>query len=118
MSSPSPSPSPRRPPPFDLAGSVAIVTGAGSRLPGEIGNGRATAVLLARQGARVTLVDREESWAVETKSLIDAEGGVSEVVSADVTDEEQCRRVVERTVELWGRVDILVNVGERSYAQL
>ena len=62
-----------------LKGKVAIVTGAGSRAEG-IGNGRATAVILARHGAQVTLVDNVAQWADETKRLIDARSGVSQVV--------------------------------------
>src|SRR4029453_19247992 len=63
-------------------GKVATITGAGSRAEG-IGNGRATAIILARHGARVTLVDNVAQWADETKRLIDAEGGVSQIVEAD-----------------------------------
>ncbi|KAJ5247244.1 hypothetical protein N7468_002227 [Penicillium chermesinum] len=98
---------------FDFTGQVAIVTGAGSRMPGpagEIGNGRATAILLARQGAKVVLVDYNVEWAQETKRMIDLEGGQSEVVQADVTDEESCRRAVARTVGMFGAVNILVNI--------
>lgn len=97
---------------FDFAGEVALVTGAGSRMAGEIGNGRATAILLARQGARVALVDFNEEWALETKRMIDEEGGVSEVIQADVTDEESCRNAVEQTVKLFGGLHILVNIGK------
>ena len=43
--------------------------------------------------------------------MIDAEGGISEVVQVDVTDEKSVQKAVEKTVELWGRVDILVNIG-------
>ena len=64
-----------------LKGRVAIVTGAGSRAEG-IGNGRATAVVLARHGAKVTLVDTVAQWAEETKRLIEAEGGVCQIVAA------------------------------------
>ena len=78
---------------------------------GEIGNGRATAILLARQGAKVALVDHNVEWAANTKKMIDAEGGISEVIQADVTDEESCKRAVARTVELYGTVHILVNIG-------
>ncbi|KAH7123305.1 hypothetical protein B0J13DRAFT_599081 [Dactylonectria estremocensis] len=95
---------------FDFAGDVAIVTGAGSRMNGEIGNGRAAAILLARQGAKVALVDFNVDWAQETKRMIDEEGGVSEVVQADVTLEESCKNAVAKTVELWGAVHILVNI--------
>lgn len=78
---------------------------------GEIGNGRAAAILLARQGAKVALVDNNEEWAQGTKDMIAADGGVSEVVQADVTDEESCRKAIARTVELFGSLSILVNIG-------
>lgn len=91
-----------------LAGRVAIVTGAGSRGPG-IGNGRAAAVLLARRGARVLLLDAQEEAACETQRLIDAEGGLAVALRADVADVDQCRQAVEQAVDRWGRVDILVN---------
>src|SRR5260370_28337010 len=91
-----------------LKGKVAIDTGAGSRAEG-IGNGRATAAILARHGARVTLVDNVAQWADETKRLIDAEGGVSQIVAGDVRGPAQCQAIVARTVEAWGRLDILVN---------
>ncbi|KAJ5376363.1 hypothetical protein N7509_013249 [Penicillium cosmopolitanum] len=95
---------------FDFTGEVAIVTGAGSRMPGEIGNGRATAILLARQGAKVALVDYNAEWAQETKRMIGIEGGVSEVVQTDVTDEKSCKNAVSKTVELFGTVNILINI--------
>ncbi|AEO67843.1 uncharacterized protein THITE_53694 [Thermothielavioides terrestris NRRL 8126] len=94
---------------FDFAGDVAIVTGAGSRMDGEIGNGRASAILLARHGAKVALLDYNVAWANETKRMIDEEGGISEVIQADVTDEESCKAAVAKTVELFGAVHILVN---------
>lgn len=78
---------------------------------GEIGNGRATAILLAQQGARVALVDRDAERAEETKRMIDATGGTARVVCADVTDEESCRAAVAQTVEMFGAVHILVNNG-------
>jgi NAD(P)-dependent dehydrogenase (short-subunit alcohol dehydrogenase family) len=91
-----------------LSGKVAIVTGAGSRGEG-IGNGRATAVLLARHGARVTLVDTVAPWVEPTAQLIAAEGGVSQIVEGDVSDPRSCQAIVARTLEAWGRLDILVN---------
>jgi NAD(P)-dependent dehydrogenase (short-subunit alcohol dehydrogenase family) len=91
-----------------LQGKVAIVTGAGSRAEG-IGNGRATAVILARHGAKVTLVDTVTEWVEETKRLIGAEGGVCQIVEGDVSEQDACRNIVARTVETWGRLDILVN---------
>ena len=87
---------------------MAIVTGAGSRAPG-IGNGRATAVLFAREGARVLLVDREPDAAEETLAMIRDEGGEAEVFAADVTRAEDCRAMVERAVSRWGKLDILNN---------
>ncbi|GME28328.1 hypothetical protein IL306_007225 [Neofusicoccum parvum] len=95
---------------FDFTGDVAIVTGAGSRMDGEIGNGRASAILLARHGAKVALLDLNADWAQETKRMIDEEGGVSEVIQTDVTDEESCRNAVEETVKLWGALHILINI--------
>lgn len=80
-------------------------------LIGEIGNGRAAAILLARHGAKVALVDYNADWAKETKRMIDEEGGVSEVIQADVTDEVSCKNAVNKTVELWGGLHILVNIG-------
>src|SRR4051795_13520872 len=76
-----------------LKGKVAIVTGAGSRAEG-IGNGRATAVILARHGARVTLVDTVTQWVEATKRLIEAEGGVCQIIEGDVSDQEACRNIV------------------------
>jgi NAD(P)-dependent dehydrogenase (short-subunit alcohol dehydrogenase family) len=91
-----------------LKGKVAVVTGAGSRGEG-IGNGRATAVILARHGACVTLVDTVAQWAEETARLIAAEGGVSQIVEADVSDPSACQAIVARTTAAWSRLDILVN---------
>jgi NAD(P)-dependent dehydrogenase (short-subunit alcohol dehydrogenase family) len=91
-----------------MKGKVAIVTGAGSRAEG-IGNGRAAAVLLAREGASVALLDTVAEWVGATRDRIAAEGGTSIVVGCDVTDEEQAAAAVRRTVEEWGRLDVLVN---------
>ena len=88
---------------------------------GEIGNGRAAAILLARHGAKVALVDFNVDWAKETKRMIDEEGGISEVVQADVTSEESCKNAIDKTVELWGALHILVNIGRlnrmRNYSE-
>jgi NAD(P)-dependent dehydrogenase (short-subunit alcohol dehydrogenase family) len=82
------------------------------RSVGEIGNGRATAILLARQGCKVALVDYNVEWAQETKRMIDEEGGVSDVIQADVTVEASCENAVKKTVELFGAVHILINIGK------
>ena len=99
-----------------LAGKVAIVTGAGSRAEG-IGNGRATAVLFAREGARVLCVDREKDKAEATRAMIAAEGGEAAVLEADVTRSADCRAMVDEAVRRWGRLDILdnnVGIGGRA----
>ena len=104
-------PTPALGPVFRLDGDIAIVTGAGSRLPGEIGNGRAISILLARQGAKVALLDYNVTWAEETKEMIVREGGTAEVWKVDVSDEESCKSAVEGVVGMWGGVHILVNNG-------
>src|SRR5215831_4876593 len=91
-----------------LEGMVAIVTGAGSIGPG-IGNGRATAILFAREGAKVTLVDRNRAAADETAGLIADEGGECIVVEGDVTKDADCKRIVDQTVVRFGKLDILDN---------
>ena len=91
-----------------LDGKVAIVTGAGSRGPG-VGNGKATAVLFAREGARVLLVDAVVERAEETLEMIEAEGGEASVLAADVTSNDDCRAMVAAAVERYGRLDILDN---------
>lgn len=91
-----------------LKGKVAIVTGAGSRGDG-IGNGRAAAVLLARHGAKVALVDLNPDWAEETARLVAAEGGRSQIYDGDVSDPATCEAIAERTMAGFGRIDILVN---------
>jgi NAD(P)-dependent dehydrogenase (short-subunit alcohol dehydrogenase family) len=92
-----------------LEGKVAIVVGAGST-PGEtMGNGRATAILFAREGAAVLLVDRDRESVEATKQRIDGEKGSSSVCVADVTRAEDCRRMAEECIATYGRVDILHN---------
>jgi NAD(P)-dependent dehydrogenase (short-subunit alcohol dehydrogenase family) len=96
-----------------LEGKVAVVTGAGSSGPG-IGNGRATAVLFAREGAKVALVDNHAERAQETLELIASErggsaDGVAFAIQADVTSAADCARVVDETVSRFGRLDVLDN---------
>src|SRR5262249_53339888 len=91
-----------------LEGKVALVTGAGSRGPG-IGNGRAIAITLAREGACVALLDQRADWAEETRRMIAAEGGTALVRETDVSRAESCRAAVAAAASAWGRVDILVN---------
>jgi NAD(P)-dependent dehydrogenase (short-subunit alcohol dehydrogenase family) len=91
-----------------LAGKVAIITGAGSQNEG-VGNGRAMAVLFAREGARVLLVDRRIEAAQLTASYIAEHNGESVPHAADVTDPAACEQMVAAAIERWGRLDILVN---------
>ncbi len=91
-----------------LAGKVALVTGAGSSGPGW-GNGKATSVLFAREGARVCLIDINREAVEETAGIIRDEGGECLVEQVDVTDAEQVAGVVRACVEAWGRIDILHN---------
>ncbi len=91
-----------------LEGKVAIVTGAGSSGPG-IGNGKATSVLFAREGAKVLLVDTVVERAEETLVMIKEEGGEASLFQANVTSAEDCRRMVEAAIERYGRLDILDN---------
>jgi NAD(P)-dependent dehydrogenase (short-subunit alcohol dehydrogenase family) len=92
-----------------LAGKVAIVVGAGQTPGDTIGNGRATAILFAREGARVVAVDRLLASAEETVGLIDAEGGAAVAVEADATREAECAALVQRVLDLHGRIDVLHN---------
>ncbi len=91
-----------------LRGKVAIVTGAGSRGPG-LGNGKAAAILFAREGARVLCVDRALPRAEETVALILGEGGEAAALAADVTRADECRAMVDAAVGRWGGLDVLHN---------
>lgn len=96
-----------------LDGKVALVTGCGSIGPGW-GNGKAIAVLLARQGASVFGVDLGLEAAEATRALIQEEGGVAEVHVSDVTKAADVAAMVEACLARFGRIDILVNNVGRS----
>ena len=91
-----------------LAGKVAIVTGAGSSAEG-IGNGKATSILFAREGANVLLVDAVADRAAETETLIKAEGGEASVFAGDVTSAADCQAMTQAAVDRYGRLDIVDN---------
>src|SRR5262245_7601995 len=92
-----------------VEGKVAIVTGAGSTPGPGVGTGKATAIVLAREGAKVLLVDLHPERAEETRKLIAEEGGVSEVFAGDATRSDDCAAMVAAAQEAFGTVDILVN---------
>lgn len=91
-----------------LAGKAAIVTGAGSQGPG-LGNGKAAAVLFAREGASVLCVDAVKERAIETVEIIEQEGGIASAFEADVTYREACDAMVLAAVERFGKLSILHN---------
>ena len=99
-----------------LDGKVAIVTGSGAAGDG-IGNGRAAAILLARAGTRVLVVDRQRDLAQRTVEMIAAEGGTAAAFATDVTDDAQCAAMVAEAVTRFGRLDFLdnnVGIGSRG----
>jgi NAD(P)-dependent dehydrogenase (short-subunit alcohol dehydrogenase family) len=88
---------------MQLQGKVALITGGGS------GIGRATALLFAREGAAVAVVDLDESRAQAVAREIEGEGGKAIALYCDVSQAADCRRAVQETVAAFGRVDILFN---------
>lgn len=91
-----------------LKDKIAIITGAGSVGPGW-GNGKATAVLFAREGAKVLAVDINIAAAQETRRIILGEGGECAVHQTDVSRAEQVKSMVDHCLEVYGRIDILHN---------
>jgi NAD(P)-dependent dehydrogenase (short-subunit alcohol dehydrogenase family) len=101
-----------------LKNKIAIVTGAGSRGPG-IGNGKAAAILFAREGAKVLCVDAELARAEETVKAIAGEGGTAQAFAANVTLAADCQAMVQQAAGRWGGLDILHNnVGVESRLDL
>lgn len=93
---------------FGLDGKVAIVTGGGSR-GDDIGNGRAAAIVLARAGARIALVDVVADAADRTRQMIKEEGGSATMFDADVSSDDDCAWVVNAVAEDLGTPHVLVN---------
>jgi NAD(P)-dependent dehydrogenase (short-subunit alcohol dehydrogenase family) len=99
-----------------LRDKVAVVTGGGAAGEG-IGNGRAAAILLAKAGTRVVVVDREKALAQRTVTLIEEAGGQAVAVEADVTHAADCAAVVQTALDRFGRLDLLdnnVGIGSRG----
>jgi NAD(P)-dependent dehydrogenase (short-subunit alcohol dehydrogenase family) len=91
-----------------LKDKIAIVTGAGSSGPGW-GNGKATAVVYAREGAKIFAVDIDLSAVCETKDIIDKEGGDCTIFQADVSKSNEVKSIIEHCIKKYGRIDILHN---------
>ncbi|MEE4121222.1 MAG: SDR family oxidoreductase [Paracoccaceae bacterium] len=95
---------PRHPGVGKLKGKVALITG------GDSGIGRAVSVLFAREGANIAIAYlNEHSDAEETKRLVEAEGAKALAIPGDLGHAEQCRHAVGKTLEAFGRLDIVVN---------
>jgi NAD(P)-dependent dehydrogenase (short-subunit alcohol dehydrogenase family) len=86
-----------------LAGKSALVTGGAS------GIGRATALAMAREGARVAVADQTEAGAAETVAMVNAAGGQAIAIGTDVSLEDQIQAMVARTVSAFGRLDCAFN---------
>jgi len=100
-----------------LKGKVAIITGAGQTAGQTIGNGRATALLFAREGAKVLIADRNPESLGETQKLITAEGHICASFEMDVTSEQDCIAMSQACMGHWGQIDILhnnVGIGTRD----
>ncbi|MGR3570872.1 SDR family oxidoreductase [Brevirhabdus sp.] len=109
---PAPDYAPRYPGSGRLSGKVALITG------GDSGIGRATAVLFAREGAKVAIVYKDEDRDAEkTRELIEGEGSEGLPIRGDVGDKAFCQSAVEQTVEAFGKLDILVNNAGEQHAQ-
>ena len=92
-----------------LAGRVAVVIGGGQTPGGTIGNGRATSILFAREGARVVVVDRDLESAEATVAMIRDEGGEAVGHAADITDGASCATIAPVALDRYGALDVLHN---------
>ena len=90
-----------------LKNKIAIIVGAGQTPGVTIGNGRATAIRFAQEGAEVLLIDKDVDSAEDTRAMIEKEGGKATVFRADITVEDDCRAIVDNCMEQYGRIDIL-----------
>jgi len=92
-----------------LDGKIAVVSGGGQTPGSTIGNGRATALRFAQEGARVAVLDKRLESAEETVEMITADGGDARAYALDVTQEAQCQATVAAVIADMGRIDILQN---------
>jgi len=106
-----------------LENKIAIITGAGQTAGATIGNGRATALRFAQEGAKLFLTDRNVDSATETAELVQAAGGKAIAFEMDVSKEADCEDMTRACVEAYGRIDILHNnvgigAGDRGVTSL
>jgi NAD(P)-dependent dehydrogenase (short-subunit alcohol dehydrogenase family) len=97
-----------------LADKIAVIVGGGQQSGETIGNGRATALRFAQEGATVLLADMDEASAEATGKMIQEAGGNYSTLAADVTKEADCKKIIETCVKRHGRIDILHNNVGRS----
>lgn len=92
-----------------LEGKAGIVVGGGQTAGETLGNGRASALVFAREGAKILVADRDLASAEETVSLIAKEGGTARAHRADWTRADDCEGFAQACLRLWGRIDFLQN---------
>jgi len=92
-----------------LEGKIAVVVGAGQTPGDTLGNGRAMAILFAREGAEVFCVDLDLARAADTVDAILAEGGRASAFAADIAKADHCEALVAAAKASLGRIDILCN---------
>lgn len=97
-----------------LKGKIAVIVGGGQQSGETVGNGRATAIRFAEEGATVLLADVDEASAKATAEMLAEHGGTYSTVAADVTSEADCKKIIDTCVERYGRIDILHNNVGRS----
>lgn len=97
-----------------LIGKVAIIVGAGQEPGDTVGNGRAVAQRFAEEGATLLLVDISPEHAQATMAAIEPYGTIASVLIADITQEQDCRKIADTCVERYGRIDVLHNNVGRS----
>jgi NAD(P)-dependent dehydrogenase (short-subunit alcohol dehydrogenase family) len=97
-----------------LKDKVAVIVGGGQSKGETVGNGRATAIRFAREGAAVLVVDCNLDSADETVTAIHSDGGKASAVAADVTRETDCKAIATECLYRFGRIDVLHNNVGRS----